>query len=282
MGLRRFAKTATPVTVLVLCAAALGACATRTVTEKVFDEDRVTVTLRGEQKGGAPVDRGYAHPASISPTRLANILSRLDLRREGEDSNQHRPAVGTQALYPIAKGLSKALSLAGPSQEIVVLAIRKHKRFGIFDRDYLTSFIAYAKGEQLYLHLSRSDWEIGRGKNDRVPQPKRGKHPQDFRVIPSHGMALVDSQSVAIDWRGEIFETASRSRITPDGKVVRRTILYESAPAQTPVAEIDEPVASGLSATALRRLADLEEQRAKGQVSESEYHLRRREIVRAP
>ena len=280
--LRRTVTTATAVAALALCALTLGACATRTVTEKVFDEDRVTVTLRGETKGGTPVDRGYAHPSEIAPTRLANILSRIDLRGAGDDSDERRPAIDTGALYTVAEGLSKALSEAGPSQELVVLAIRNQKHFGVFDRDYLTSFIAYAKGEQLYIHMSRTDWDLGRKKNDRIPQPRLGKHPQDFRIIPSRGMALVDSQSVAVDWRGNIFATASRSRISPDGKVVRRTILLESAPEPAPLAEADEPIPAGLSATALRRLADLEEQRSKGQVSESEYSLRRREILTPP
>ena len=280
--LHRFAAISGPITVLALCAVAISACATRTVTEKVFDEDRVTVSLRGETKSGIPVDRGYGHPAAIAPTRLANVLSRIDLRGEGEKSSERRPAIGAEGLYAIAEGLAIGLSEADPSQEIAVLAIRKQKRFGIFDRDFLTSFVAYAKGEQLYIHMSRSDWEIGRQKLDRIPQPQRGKHPMKFRIVPSRGMALVDPQSVAVDWRGKIFDTASRSRITPDGKVVRRTILLESAPERTPATEVDQPIPGGLSARARARLSDLEEQRAEGQVSESEYQLRRREILDSP
>jgi hypothetical protein len=281
MRLRRLTPIATRFTVLVICSLALGACATRTVTEKVFDDDRVTATLRGQTKSGVPVDRGYAHPAVIAPTRIANILSRIDLRGEGDERNERRPAIGTDSLYTIGDGLSKALSEADPSQEIVVLAIRKHKNFGIFDRDFLTSFIAYTKGEQLYIHMSRSDWEVGRKKNDRIPEPKLGDHPMKFRVVPSRGMALIDSQSVAADWRGTIFDTASRTSVTPDGKVVRRTILLEAESEPAQVAPIDEPLPAGLSATALRRLSDLEEQRERGQVSDSEYRVRRSEILDA-
>jgi len=275
-------QTIGSIAVLAFCALALTACTTRTVTQKVFDKDRVTVTLRSETKSGTPVDRGYAHPAAIAPSRLANILSRIDLRGEGKKSNERRPAMGAEGLYAIAEGLAIGLSQADPSQEIAVLSIRKHKRFGVFDRDYLTSFVAYAKGEQLYIHMSRSDWEIGRQKNDRVPQPQRGKHPMQFRIVPSRGMALVDPQSVAIDWRGKIFDQATRARIAPDGKMVRRTILLESKPEQTPAVEFDEPIPAGLSPVALRRLSDLEEQRSHGQVSESEYRLRRREILDSP
>jgi len=282
MRLRRFVTRPATAISLALCATALAACATRTVSEQVFDEDHVTIKLRGETRGATPVDRGYAHPATISPTRLSNILSRIDVRGVGDGGDERQPAIDSHALYTIGRGLSKALSEADPSQEVVVLAIRKHKRFGVFDRDYLTRFIAYVKGEQLYIHMSRADWELGRGKHDRIPEPRRGKHPQEFRIIPSRGMAQVDTQSVAVDWRGKLFETASRSQVTPDGKVVRRTILLESAPARSPVAEAEEPIPAGLSATALRRLADLEEQRARGQVSESEYQLRRREILDAP
>ncbi len=102
-----------------------------------------------------------------------------------------------------------------------------------------------------------------------------------FRLIPSRGLAMVDRQGVAIDWPGAAFAKPSRTRITPDGKVVRRTILMEAAPQKGIVPEDESPLPPGLSATALRRLADLEEQRSRGQVSEAEYTSRRREILKA-
>ena len=51
----------------------------------------------------------------------------------------------TDALYTVAEGLSKALAAADPNQEVVVMMIRDTKRWGIFDHDFLTSFVAYAR-----------------------------------------------------------------------------------------------------------------------------------------
>ena len=280
MGLRKRAAVAALLSIL---AATSGGCAARTVTEKVFDEGRVTMTLRGETKGGSPVDRGYNHPATVAPVRLAHILARIDLRTDGKSGEERRPAISTGSLHRIADGLSHALSQADTSQEVAALAIRKEKRFGLFDRDYLTSFVAYVKGEQLYIHVSRVDWQIPKDvpkkRAGRLPEPRRGEYPMSFRVIPSRGMAMIDRQSVAIDWRGEVFAQPSRTRTTPDGKVVRRTILMEAEPEKGIVEEETSPLPSGLSATALRRLADLEEQRALGQVSRTEYRSRRHEIL---
>ncbi len=278
MGVRRGAAAAALLSALAI---AIAGCATRSLTEKVYDEERVTVALRGETQRGSPVDRGFGHPAAISAVRLAHILSRIDLRTKGKSGDERRSAIPTGSLYQIAEGLSLALGKADSSQEIVVNAIRKEKRFGIFDRDYLTSLVAYVRGAQLYLHLTRSDWKIPKKRKERLPQPQVGEHPMKFRVVPSPGMAIVDSQSVAVDWRGEVFARPSRARVTPDGKVVRRTILLESNSKQRAVERDSSPLPPGLSATSLRRLADLEEQRGKGQIGESEYRSRRDEILRS-
>lgn len=255
------------------------ACATRTLSEKIYDVDRVQVSLRGDVTSGGPVDRGFNQPVTISAVRLGHILSRIDLRTEADDSSQRSPAFAAERLFNLAEGVSKALAEADSSQEIVVMWVRKEKRFGIFDRDYLTSFVAYVKGEQLYLHVARTDWEIPEKRKDRLPQPHRGEHPMKFRVLPSRGMTLVDSQSVAVDWRSRVFEKETRTRVSAGGRVVRRTILFESAADQAAATKNEDPLPQNLSATALRRLADLEEQREKGQLSQSEYDERRREIL---
>jgi hypothetical protein len=97
-------------------------------------------------------------------------------------------------------------------------------------------------------------------------------------------MTQVDGQSVAIDWRDPVFKKPTRTRVTPSGKVVRRTILMES-----PEEEVSEPgkepeyhrLPENLSSDTLRALADLEDQRHRGEISEAEYKQQRRQIIRA-
>lgn len=258
------------------------ACGTRTVTKKVYDRNQVQISLRTQKQGGQPVDRGFNQPATISVARLAHILASIDLRSEDKGSIERYPAIPSDILYPLAEGIAQVLVEANPSDELAVMAIRKRKRFGIFDRLFLTSFITYVQGEQLYVHLNRSDWEIPKeGKKRRIPEPEIGEHPMKFSILATRGMALLGRQSVAIDWRSPVFAQPRRARVSASGKVERRTILMESPPEELAGEVHPEPVPPDLSATALRRLADLEEQRVAGQVTESEYRRRRREILRS-
>jgi len=214
---------------------------------------------------------------------LAHILSRIDIRTEAKKGAQRAPAIPTEALYAVADQLSKALRQADSSQEIAVYIIRHTKRFGIFDRRFLTSFVAYAKDDLLYIHLSRVDWEISKtGKNERLPEPRVGDYAMEFRVVPSKGMTQVDGQSVAVVWRSPVFKKPSRTRITPSGKVVRRTILMESEDEEEVSAEpAFDPLPENLSSATLRELADLEDQRHRGEITEAEYAARRRQIIRS-
>jgi hypothetical protein len=263
---------------LLIAAAALG-CGTRMQRETVFDQDRTQVELRHETLHGESVPRGFAQPAVIAPARLASILSSIDLR-EGKEEGERRPAIPTESLYLIAEGVSRALAKAGPDQEVAVLSIRDQKRFGVFDRKYLTSFVTYVKGEQLYVYLSRSEWEIPSRKADRLPQPYAGEQVMSFRVLAAPGLSLVGAQAVAADWRNPRFGRPTRAELRPDGKVVRRTVLMES-PSEPEAAQAPEALPQSLSPAALRQLADLEEQRRRGELTESYYETRRREILAA-
>jgi len=264
---------------LLMAASALG-CGARMQRETVFDQDRTQVELRSETLRGEPVPRGFAHPVVIAPARLAHILSSIDLR-EGTEEGGRRPAIPTESLYTIAEGVSRALAKAGPDQELAVLSIRNQKHFGVFDRNFLTSFVTYLKGEQLYVHLSRSEWEIPDRKADRLPQPYVGEQVMSFRVLAAPGLSLVDSQAVAADWRNPLFGRPTRVELRPDGKVVRRTVLMESPPELEAAPADAEPLPQNLSPQALRQLADLEEQRRRGELTESYYEVRRREILAA-
>jgi hypothetical protein len=228
------------------------------------------------------VTKGYNHPVTISTVRIAHILSRLDVRDSVEDGNRRKPAIPTELLYDVADGMSRALERAGENQEVVVMAVRTERTFKVFDQDYLTSLVAYVRGDQLYIHMSRVDWFVPDNKRGQgLPQPRVGDHPTKMKLYPGTAMTLVDTQSAAIDWRDPIFSRPTRTKILPTGEVKRKTILLESADGEQVGEEIEAlpELPPGLTPAQLRALADLEEERQAGRISESEFRNRQREIL---
>ena len=252
-------------------------CVTRPIQDKIFEKDYTTIYLRSYKRGASVVEKGYQHPFTISPARTAHILSRIDVRQ----ADERTPAIPTESLYLIGEGLSEAFAKAGPDQEILVQSIVRSKRLGIFDRKHLTSFLAYRQDDLLYIHLGVVDWPVPPGREDRLPVPEIGSPSSKFRVIPSKGMTLLDTASVSVAWRDPVFAKATRTRITPGGRVVRRTILMESAEDSDEVtpAEQPAPLPRNLSPETLRALADLEDARRRGDLSETEYETERRRLL---
>lgn len=259
----------------------LAACRTP-VTEDVFKEGPVQVFLRSEKSWqfGQLVEKDYSHPVTISPVRVAHILSRIDVRLAGKRA----PAIPTDLIYPMAEGISRSLSRAGAEQEVVVMAIQKERSLAIFDHDYLTSFVVYAKDDQLFVYLARIHWEVPAREKEKPPQPKIGEERMSFRLYPSKGMEVLEGQGVAVNWRDQVFARPTRTKVLPTGEVVRKTILLESDEEEpstsTSGAEGGTPEApTGLTPEQLRALADLEEARRDGEISEAEYSARQQEIM---
>ncbi len=104
-------------------------------------------------------------------------------------------------------------------------------------------------------------------------------------------MKLVDEQSLAIAWHDDIFAKPTRTRVTPSGKVMRKTILMESAEpeidsnAESDAVEAEQKqrltIPAGISAKTLRELADLQERRQRGEISEYDYQRQRRKTLDA-
>jgi hypothetical protein len=269
------------VTVLVACAAALAGC--MTTKETILKQKEITVQLISKRGDNVVLN----HPTIISPVRLSHMLARIDIRLSVKEGQQRVPAFHIESLDTISKGLAKGLHEAGPNQRVILYSIRREKRFGIFDANYLTSFVAYVHRDNLFLHLSRSDWEIPPRKKDRLPEPKIGKFPSKFRILPGKAMKMVDEQSLAIAWRDKVFEKPTRTRITQTGKMMRKTILMESEePESAAEAEPEQPagqqaIPAGISAKTLRALADLEERRQRGEISEYDYEQQRNKVLAA-
>ncbi len=280
--MRRVALRLLPLLVAVVASG----CISRPVKQVIHEDGPIDVYLRSDVRwiGGA-VDKGYEHPVTIAPVRMAHILSRIDLRPTKkpllsfEDEKDRVGAIHTDMLYTIAEGLSKALAQADADQEVVVMAVRETKQWGIFDHDFLTSLVAYVRDDRLYLHFSRHDWEIPR-RSDRLPEPRPGDSGQRFRLITGTAMSLVADRSAAIDWRDPIFARPTRTRVLPTGEVVRSDVLMESPPE---VDDLPEDPArrlpDDLSPQQLRDLADVEEARREGRITEAEYRSARRRIL---
>lgn len=255
-------------------------CGTRYARVPVHEDDLATVVLRATLEGGEPVDRGYAHPATVSGVRLAHMLAQIDVRVDegGDAASERRPAISTELVYPLGDLLSKAFAKADPTQEVVVQALRRERRMGLFTQSYATSFVAFmGKDELLHLQLSRLDWPVPKGGEDELREPVPGREVMAFRVLASEGIDPTGHQSVAVHWRDERFRNPTTVRIGPGGKVMRRSVLMEE---EAPAA--DEPaggVAVPTDPAALRALADLEEARRSGQLTEAEYQRKRRALL---
>lgn len=270
-------------------------CATREVITPIYDSGGIQVELRGQIKNGEPVDLGFKQPATISVRRLANILTAVEYKvdkeddsflnlpfmgdSDEEDGSQYLNSIVTAVtVMPIAKALSEALSKADSSQYVVVKAVRKKRRLGIFHRKFYTGFTAYVEGNYLYIHLSHLNREIENNPNAKIPDPVIGKASSEFRAVPNSTMHAVGPYALAVRWRDPFFEQTRRAL---EGKEVRtRTILMES---ETPESELGASLpirlSDELSPSTLRALADLEEERRAGKVSETVYRMRRDDLL---
>ncbi len=222
-----------PLLLLPVLALAATACGPRYARVTVHDRSGLKIQLRAEVQAGAAVDRGFAHPATISGVRVTNILSRIHVRMESKREPVRKPAFATELLYDLGELVSAALVEADPSQEVVVQAIRKERRFGIFTENHLTSFVTYVLGDDLYVHLARVDDVIAKD-DDTVPEPWPNREVMRFRVLAGEGIVPVGAQAVAAAWRDPVFLSAGQVRVGPRGKVMRREILFESPEEEAP------------------------------------------------
>ena len=141
------------------------------------------------------------------------------------------------------------------------------------------------KGDDLVIHLSRVEWQMPKAGRegsleDEIPEPHVGRVVQEFKVLPADGLVPVGEQAVAADWRNPIFRESTHVHVGAGGQLLRRSVLMESPAAAE--AEHAEPAAlpADLPPETLRALADLQEQRTHGEISETTYHQKRRDLLR--
>jgi hypothetical protein len=266
-----------------LALATLTGCATREIKSSVYDRSGVKMFLREHKQGFQVMERGFQHPVQISPERLSNILGAIDIRGREAALAGIRAAFEPAQLETISEGLASSLSKASSNQEVGVSIIRKEMQHVIFDRKRLTSFVAYVQDDLLYLHFSRVDWEIpDRVKKTALPIPRVTEHPMKFRVEPTDGMFREGNYAVSVEWQDEIFRRPLR-QIAEDDDRRERTILMEEPdlPNAPKKSFIPADLLPHLTPTQLRELADLEEARSQGRLTEGHYRRQRDEILQA-
>lgn len=257
-------------------------CGTRYARVPVSESEGLRVVLRAELRDGEPRDRGFHHPATVSGVRIAHVLAQIDVRTDVEDGekSERRAAFPVELVYPLGDQLSAALAQADPSQEVVVQALRSERKLGLFTQTYATSFLAYVGADDLlHLHLSRLDWPVPKGDEDELREPVAGREVMAFRVLASDGVVPTGHQSVAVHWRDARFRDPTAVRVGPGGKVQRRKVLMEEEAPTEPVPGAGAPLPS--DPETLRALADLEEARRSGAVTEAEYQQRRKALLEA-
>jgi hypothetical protein len=173
----------------------------------------------------------------------------------------------------------------GPDQEIGVQVIRREMKLGVFHQKYLTSFLAYIENGHLYLMLRRVEWLISKShEKKRLPKPRRDERPMKFRVVSGDPLFYAGPQTLEIAWRDPAFQAGFRLPGTTKGAKRHREILLESP---IPRSELDAKESSAdtlgvgeLSPEQLRALADLEDDRNEGRITETTYQRSRRQLLR--
>jgi hypothetical protein len=255
-------------------------CITRQVDIPIYADHTTDIDLRGYKRGGEEIDRGYGHPASISATRISHILGAIEVRVGDREEHTLYPIVTGKTLQPISAGVAKALAQADSSQMVVVKNVRVNKRFGVFSRKHLTTFIVYMVDDYLHVKVSRINYELPRDPKAKIPEPRLGEEQMDFRTLPGAGMHSAGRQTVAVRWRDPVFQTAQRSFNRNDsGARTRQILLEESVPADEIGRALPEAVVDQLSPEVLRALADLEEERQNGLITEGEFMRQRDELL---
>lgn len=271
---------------LLLVLTPLGGCITRSVRSPIIDRMGIQVDLVRQIRGLTTLSRGYEHPTIISVERMTHILNAIEVEIRGEGAATIRqPGFHPDIVKKTAKAVVEALAEAGPNQEVGVQAIRKEMRLGLFNRKYLTSFLAYVDEGHLYLHLNRVEWFISKkDKNNALPEPRRNHNPMRLRVVAGEHIYYAGPQTVEIDWQNPVFRTAYRLPGSTQGSKRRREVIDRSP---IPKAELkaaypneNRLAIDELSPDQLRALASLEEDRRSGKITESAYQRAKRQLLR--
>jgi hypothetical protein len=265
---------------LLLLALAGGCASSRVVRDPIYSSDTARVYLRRTVEGGAPVARGYAHPATVSDVRLAHILASL----EHEDGGKRAVTVPSELVYELAEALNKAAVQATPDDEIAALVYLNDRRFGLFTNRKVTSFRAYFTEQELifeFYDIARP-LEAGESKTGQAEYdvPLEAAQTRTFRMIPGQSQTAAGARSLRVVWRDPYYAQPIALSVR-EGRFKRRTVVSEASEPKTETAAPPPPLDSDPARrdAQLRALDQLDAARRSGIVTEAEFQNRRRLIL---
>ncbi len=257
-------------------------CGPRLVTQDVFEsgDGNISVKLRRLVDGGQPVPWGYDHPITVSDVRVAHILAQITHR--DAEGNVH-PTIRSVHVYPLAEGISKALALASPDDEVVALAYSRERRFGIFTYDRATAFRITVQDPMLNIDFFAVEEKVEKDPRERslrsyeTPATLPERAPR-FALEPTQRQVARGARGLAFDWR-DPFYGRPVSLTLRGGRLKRRTILMEAEPEELAPADQEGYTSPILRSAQLEALDRLDAERRNGEVSEQEFQRRRRLIL---
>lgn len=257
--------------------AALG-CGPTVIRETVFDNGSVKVMVRHLEEDGAPVPRGFEQPVTIADVRLAHILASISFGR-GKTLGH---AIRTDQLYDLAEGLARALTHAGPDDEILAWAFSHDRRLVVFSQARRTAFRVVQKDGQLQFRFYSIEETVnGQKARDRYEPPLgEPQKPLGVKLRPERAQALLDDHTLAIGWRDPFYRQPSSLRAR-SGRLSRRTVLMreEETPEERDATRELAPVPPSATDDQIRALDELDGARRAGLIPESEFKRRRRLIL---
>lgn len=262
-------------------------CVSRPVRHSILKRNTLFVDLVRDVRGFSTEEKGYEHPAVVSVPRLTYILSAIEVEIQQEKGGIVRqPAFHKAIISKTAEALASALAQAGTDEAVGMNVIRKDSRLGVFHRKFLTSFLAYMDDGQLYLLIRRVDWPVPKTMQDsKLPKATRTKKVMNFRVVTGQPIYFAGPQDLEIDWQNEAFKKVFRLPGSTKGQKRRRDVL-DSSPIPRAEFQADSSDTEGvsldqLSPGQLRALADLEEDRREGRITETTFQRERRQLLRS-
>jgi len=106
----------------------------------------------------------------------------------------------------------------------------------------------------------------------------------NFRIVSGEPLYYAGPQTLEIEWRDDVFRSKFQLPGSTKGTTRRREILFDSP---IPIAEREagnpragDSILEALTAAQLRALADLEDDRRSGVITESAYQRAKRQLLR--